>query len=358
MNAAGRKGLKGVVWGGAVLVLAGLLAWHLFQRNEAPDHIASGNGRLEATEIDVAAKLPGRIQAILVREGDFVTAGQVVARMDTEVLRAQLREAEAQLRKAQIEVEVSRSRLVQRESEKTAAAALVAQRRAELAAARKRSLRTAALVAEGAASRQEADDDRARMESYQAALSAAQAQVAASEAAIVTARSEVLKAESAVSGAQATLERIQADIADSDLKAPRDGRVQFLVTQSSEVVGSGGRVLNLVDLSDVYMTFFLPTAAAGRLAIGSEARLVLDAAPDYVIPASVSFVADVAQFTPKTVETALEREKLMFRVRARIPAELLRKYLPHVKTGLPGMAYVRLDPERPWPTRLELKTLP
>ncbi|MDY0213851.1 MAG: HlyD family efflux transporter periplasmic adaptor subunit, partial [Desulfuromonadaceae bacterium] len=116
-----------------------------------------------------------------------------------------------------------------------------------------------------------------------------------------------------------------------------------------------GRVLNLVDLSDVYMTFFLPTAAAGRVALGTEVRLVLDAAPEYVIPAQASFVADVAQFTPKTVETASEREKLMFRVRAQIPVDLLKKHILQVKTGLPGMAYIRLDPTVQWPPHLQIK---
>ncbi|PKN48409.1 MAG: glycoside hydrolase family 43, partial [Deltaproteobacteria bacterium HGW-Deltaproteobacteria-16] len=117
----------------------------------------------------------------------------------------------------------------------------------------------------------------------------------------------------------------------------------------------GGKILNLLDLSDVYMTFFLPTAAGGRVAIGSEARLVLDAAPEYVIPATISFVADVAQFTPKTVETASERQKLMFRVKAQIAPELLKKHIHHVKTGLPGMAYVRLDPQREWPAALQVR---
>ena len=121
------------------------------------------------------------------------------------------------------------------------------------------------------------------------------------------------------------------------------------------MVGAGGRVLSLVDLSDVYMTFFLPTAAAGRVALGTEVRLVLDVAPQYVIPAKASFVSDVAQFTPKTVETASEREKLMFRIRAQIPVELLRKHLTQVKTGLPGVAYVRLDSGKPWPAHLQIK---
>ena len=133
--------------------------------------------------------------------------------------------------------------------------------------------------------------------------------------------------------------------------------MQYLVAQSGEVVGSGGRVLNMADLSDVFMTFFLPAAAVGRVALGSEVRLVLDAAPGYVIPAHVSFVADVAQFTPKTVETAVEREKLMFRVRAQIPPDLLRKHVRQVKTGLPGMAYINLDPAAPWPPLLQAELL-
>lgn len=147
--------------------------------------------------------------------------------------------------------------------------------------------------------------------------------------------------------AQATERRIVADIDDSELKAPRDGRVQYRVAEPGEVLSAGGRVLNMVDLSDVYMTFFLPTEQAGLLKIGGEARLVLDAAPDLRIPATISFVASVAQFTPKTVETHDERLKLMFRVKARIPPELLRQHLEYVKTGLPGMAWVRLDERVP-----------
>ncbi|HEY8505733.1 MAG TPA: glycoside hydrolase family 43, partial [Gemmataceae bacterium] len=107
--------------------------------------------------------------------------------------------------------------------------------------------------------------------------------------------------------------------------------------------------------TDVYMTFFLPTAEAGRLEIGAEARVVIDAAPQYVIPARVSYVADVAQFTPKTVETAEEREKLMFRVRAQIEPALLERYIRSVKTGLPGMAYVRLDQGAEWPPHLQVR---
>lgn len=342
-------------WALAAAALAGL-AFQFYPKGRAGyEGIASGNGRIEAVEIDVAARSPGRVGEILVNEGDFVRAGQVVARMDVASLQAQVRQAEAQLQQAQNAVVTARSQLAQRESDKAAAEAAVAQRRVDLGTAKRQAARSAALADKGFISTQAVEDDRARVESADAGVNAARAQVAAAQAAIANARSQILGAQSAVEAARANLARLQADIEDSDLKAPRDGRVQYRVAQAGEVVGAGGRVLNLVDLSDVYMTFFLPTASAGRVAIGAEVRLVFDTAPEYVIPAKVSFVSDVAQFTPKTVETASEREKLMFRVRAQIPPELLKKHIARVKTGLPGMAHVRLDERKDWPPELQVK---
>ena len=340
-----------------ILVLGGLgvAVWYKFLRHGKDDGLVSGNGRIEAVEIDVAAKIAGRVKEILVREGEFVTTGQVVARMDTYTLEAQRREAVAQRQQAQSSVVTAQSQLAQRESERSAALALLAQREADLDKARKHARRSSELVVKGAIAQQDADDDRAQLRSAEAAVNAVRAQIAASEATIITARSQIAGAQSAVGAAQANIERIQADIRDSALKAPRDGRVQYKVAQPGEVVAAGGRVLNLVDLSDVYMTFFLPTSAAGKVALGSEIRLVLDAAPQYVIPARASFVADVAQFTPKTVETAVEREKLMFRIKAQISPELLKKHQAQVKAGLPGVAWVRLDQTRPWPSQLQVR---
>jgi HlyD family secretion protein len=214
------------------------------------------------------------------------------------------------------------------------------------------------LVPKGAASAQQVDDDRARVLSGEAGVAAARAQVAAAEAAIATARSEIAGAESNIEAQHATIQRIQADINDSILKSPRDARVQYRIAEPGEVMGQGGRVLNLVDLTDVYMTFFLPTAQAGRVTLSSEVRLVLDAAPQYVIPARATFVADVAQFTPKTVETQIEREKLMFRIKAHISPDLLREHITQVKTGLPGVAYVLLDQQTEWPARLAVRLPP
>lgn len=353
----GRTGRAWLRRGGVLtaVMVGAFLVWRVMQPTALPTGFASGNGRIEAVEIDVSAKIAGRIKDVLVNEGDFVTAGQIMALMDISVLEAQRREAEAQLQRARIGVVIAQSQVNQREAEKDAALAVVAQREANFDAAQRRLARSEELAPKGVTPFQQLDDDRAAFQGAKATVSIAKAQVAVAEAALNTAKSEVIGAHSAVEATRATIERIQVDIDDSALRSPRDGRVQYRVAQAGEVIAAGGRVLNLVDLSDVYMTFFLPTSAAGRVALGTEIRLVLDAVPQYVIPAEASLVADVAQFTPKTVETQEERLKLMFRIRARISPVLLKKHITHVKTGLPGMAYVRLDPNVPWPPSLEVR---
>lgn len=348
---------KWLIRGGAAIaiVVAGAALWTILKPSGLPDGIISGNGRIEAVEIDVSAKTAGRIRDIVADEGDFVKAGQIVAHMDIDVLNAQRSEAEAKLAQALTAIQTAQSQVLQRQSERAAAQAGVRQREAELNAARKRLGRSETLAREGATAVQERDDNQAQVEGASAAVEAARAQLAAVDAAIATARSQVIGAQSNVDAAKATIERINADIRDSDLRAPAAGRVQYRVAQPGEVVAGGGRVLNLVNLGDVYMTFFLPETVAGRVALGSDVRIVLDAAPDLVIPAKVSFVADVAQFTPKTVETQSERQKLMFRVKARIDRALLQKHIAQVKTGLPGMAYVRIDPNTQWPERFAVR---
>ena len=336
----------------AVVVAVGALLWSLLKPAGLPEGIISGNGRIEALEIDIAAKSPGRIRDIVAEEGQLVKAGDIVAHMDVETLEAQRSEAEAQLAQALNNVRIAETQVGQRLSERAAALATVQQRQAELNAARKRLTRSETLAREGATPMQERDDNQAAVEGAVATVEAARAQLASADAGITAARSQVIGARSSVDAARATIDRIKADIRDSDLRAPRGGRIQYRVAQPGEVVAGGGRVMNLVDLSDVYMTFFVPETAAGRVGLGSEVRIVLDAAPDIAIPAKISFVADVAQFTPKTVETESERQKLMFRVRARIDPALLRRHVDRVKTGLPGMAYVRIDPNTPWPDTL------
>lgn len=335
----------------SVVVILGLVAYLVWQNMTQSDTeaLVSGNGRIEATEINISSKLAGQLEEILVQEGDFVESGQVLARIKVSALEAQLREVQAQQRQAQDGIATAEAQVAMRISEKAAAQAMVVQRETELIAAKNRLARTEILAKDGASSKQQLDDERADVKSVAAVLSAARAQVDSAQSAIVAARSQVSSARSQVDAIKATVERINFDIEDALLKAPLKARVQFLVAQPGEMIAAGGRVMNLIDLSDVYMTFFLPETVAGRIAIGTEVRIVLDAAKNVVIPARVSFVADTAQFTPKTVETASERQKLMFRVKAKIDPALLQKHIQQVKTGLPGVAYIKVDESAPWP---------
>jgi len=317
---------------GALFIAAagGGVTWWWLQPLPLPPGFAAGNGRIEATQIDIATKLPGRIKDVLVSEGDFVESGQIVARMDIQVLEAESRQAEAQVSQARNAMETAK--------------AVVAQRDSELTFAQNTLRRSEDLVQKGFISPQKLDGDRTAMLTAKAGL--------------VAARSQVVQAQSAIEAAQASAERIKADIEDSVLKAPRAGRVQYRLAEPGEVLPAGGKVVSMLDLSDVYMTVFLSEATAGRLAIGAQARLVLDVAPQYVVPARVSFVAAEAQFTPKTVETAAERQKLVFRVRAQIDPELLRKYRTRVKSGMPGVAYVQINPTAQWPPNLQVNLPP
>lgn len=332
-----------------VAAAAALVFYLLKYHAGTDDNLLKSNGRIEAVEIAVASKTAGRIKELLVDEGDFVEAGQLVATVASESLEAQLLQAQAQLRQAQSSTVTAQSQLLQRNSEKAALQALLLQRKAELAAARSRASRTGTLAQTGSVSKQLAEDNDTLVTSAKTAVSAVQAQLEASQAAIVSAEAQIVAAASTVDAASATVARVESELRDNQLRAPRAGRIQYRIAQVGEIVAAGGKVLSLIDVSDVHMTFFLPSAVAGRVEIGSEVRLVLDALPDVSIPAQVSYVADVAQFTPKTVETASEREKLMFRVKARIDPQLLLRHKTKVKTGLPGVAYLRLDRTVPWP---------
>lgn len=342
----------------ALVLAGGYFLWRRDNANTLPAGFASGNGRLEATQIDIATKFAGRVRMISVKEGDRVEAGQTVAQMDVEALEAALHEAEAQVRRAQTAKVTAEAVVAQRRQAEKTARAIVAQRESELAFAEKQLQRSQQLVTQGFNAPQKLDIDQSQKQSALALLSAAQSQVAEAQAGIDAAQSQVVEAQSGIDAARATVQRLQSEIADSTLKAPRSGRVQYRLIEPGEVVAAGGKILSLIDPGDVSMTVYLPEGLAGRLSIGAEARLVFDAAPQYVVPAKVSYVAAQAQFTPKSVETASERQKLVFQVRLQIDPQLLKPYEASVKSGLPGVATVRLDPAAPWPARLDVNLPP
>lgn len=312
------------LWIGAALLLAAAAGYALLlhqDKKTVPTGFATGNGRIEATEIDIATKQPGRLAAVLVREGDAVRPHQLLARMDTESLEAQLRQAQAEVRRAE---EARRSALAK--VDESQSRALLARRELE---------RSERLLAKGIATRQRLEHDQTNRQSAEADHAAARARVA--------------EAEAAIAAAVARTDYLKAEIADGSLRSPVRGRVLVRLAEPGEVLPAGGKVLTVIDPEEMYMTVFLPETEAGNLALGAEARVVPDAFPERPLRARVVFVSAKAQFTPKEVETAEERQKLTFRVKIRLE--------PHresrLKPGLPGVSWVRLDPRAPWPPSLQ-----
>jgi len=292
---------------------------------QLPAGIAFGNGRLEADEIDIDTKYAGRISEIFADEGDMVKAGQVVARMDTRDLAASLKKAQAQVEQAHRAVDEANANVTQQNTQ-----LLLAQQEFD---------RAAALVAKGFQTKEVMDQRQQQLNGASAALDAANARVTESEHALEASTHDV--------------ELYNVEIADNTLVAPRDGRIQYRISNIGEVLPAGGKVFAMLDTSYVYMDIYLPTEAAGKVKFGTDARIVLDAYPKIAIPAKVSFIATAAQFTPKTVETQSERDKLMFRIRIRIDPERLRARAESVRSGLPGVAYVLTDPAAKWPAALQ-----
>lgn len=315
-----------------VAITAGIVTrvWQREPQSVLVDGIESGNGRLEAREYDIATRIAGRLADLTITEGDEVRAGQIVGRIDTAELVAQLEEAQAQRRQAAAAAESASVMVRQRESERALAQLELgrADRLHKLLAVSTEQL------------------DRARTSDVAASV------------AVRAARAQVTAAQATMEASAATVRRIQTYLDEAELRAPVDGRVLYRLAEPGEVLAVGGRVATVLDLSDVFITVFLPTDQVGRLPVGAEARVVLDAADAYVFPARVSFVSPEAQFTPKEVETRSERDKLMFRVKVQIDRELLRRYSSRVKPGMPGLAYVRTRTETAWPAPLAVKLPP
>ncbi|MDR4506641.1 MAG: efflux RND transporter periplasmic adaptor subunit [Candidatus Brocadiaceae bacterium] len=320
---------KSLMWILPVVVVAGA-AFFGYQYWKAkkfalPEGIASGNGRLESKLVDVAAKEPLRVREILVDEGDLVKPGQVLVKLDTITLDAELAEAMANVAATQERLAIANAAIIRRKS--------------EIELARIEVERTRKLVEERAGTQREHDVRTTVLQTTTAAL-------AEEEARLKTAGQEV-------EVAQAKVATIQTRIDDATLKSPVHGRVLYRLAEVGEVLAPGGKALTLVNLKDIYMEIFLPSHQAAKLKIGAEGRITLDHAPGIAVPGYVSFVSPEAQFTPKQVETRSEREKLMFRVKIQLPEELAASYIEYVKTGVRGVGYVKVEEYAAWPHWLQ-----
>ncbi|MGO9431367.1 HlyD family secretion protein [Rhodoblastus sp.] len=310
----------------AAVGAAGFFGYRYWEASKSalPKGIASGNGRIEAKLVDIAAKEPLRVKEIRVDEGALVHPGEVLVVMDTATL-------EAELTKARLNVAATRQK-------EAVSQATIVRTKAAIELANIEVKRSSALVAERAGSQRELDVRKMALKSTSASLQE-------EEAKLRTTQEEVKVA-------QADIATIQTRIDDATLRSPVDGRVLYRLAEVGEVLGAGGKALTLVNLGDVYMEIFLPAEQAAPLEAGAEARIAVDGAP-FVVPAEVSFVSPEAQFTPKQVETKSEREKLMFRVKLRVPEKIVEANLQRVKTGMRGVGYVKLNEAAQWPASLQ-----
>ncbi len=307
-----------------IIVLGGRYALQRMAPPGVPEGFLAGNGRLETVEADVSTKLAGRVVELTPREGDAVKAGQRVGRIDARDLEAQLDEAKAGLAQA-----------LQTQAE---AKAGVVRADADLALSRSTLRRTEQLVAVNFLSADRADRDRSA--------------VAVAAASREAARTRLEQTAAGIKAAEARIARIQTSLEDTELKSPIDGRVLYRLVEPGEVLGAGGKLLTVLDMGEVYMTVFLPSEIAGKVRIGADARIALDALPDTAVPAKVEFIASRAQFTPREVETRSEREKLMFRAKLRVDPAWVAEHADLLKPGMPGVGWVRVDDAKPWPEPL------
>ena len=166
------------------------------------------------------------------------------------------------------------------------------------------------------------------------------------------------RAENDIKAAQAKVDEIKAMISDLTLVAPREGKVEAQLAHAGDAIAAGAAIVTLIDLTDVYMTVFVHSADAAKLVLGDQARLILDAAPDYVVPATVGFVASNPPGSSKAAEPKEELAKEMFRVDLKVDPTVLQTYYAKVETGLTGAGFVRTSADAKWPADLQVKLPP
>jgi HlyD family secretion protein len=323
-----RQSIVLIVSGVAVVAAAaaGLYWWQVQRAHALPAYIVKTNGRLEFARIDIAVKNPGRIVELSVHEGEHATAGQILAKQDdaelkTQLIGARARHAEAlgAIARAQAELKAHQS----------------GEALAKLEETQTQSLYQKKLVSD------------VELQRRQLTLRSEAAAVAAAAAALT-------EAKTSLEGADAAISRLEVQLGETVIRTPVGGRIEYKVIENGAVLPPGGRVATLLDPTDVYMTVFLGSSIAGKLRVGDEARIVLDGLEEQPIPATVSFISPEAQFTPKFVETASERDKLVYRIKLQIPAAVAARYEELLKAGATGNGYVRLQANGHWPTGLRL----
>jgi HlyD family secretion protein len=390
-----RRRSLAIAGGLLVLGLGALAVWRFVLAGpDVPPGVIAVSGRIEGDDAAVAAKVAGRIRELTVREGDQVTAGQVIAVLDDEQIRAReeqataaVRQAQARVRLAQHQITVLEEQLRQsqlgvdqarvdaqgrvNEAEARLAAAEAQLAQAEASHAQAKWDREALdrlfqreLVAEQEARRAQHTEEaqaavvaaaRRQVEAARGSLTAARAslvnpairssQVAAVEGQILQARAEIAAAQADAERARAQLDEARANRRDLNIVAPFTGTVATRTAEPGEVVVAGTPVVTLVNLTQVYLRAFVPEGQIGRVRLDQPARVYLDSAPTTPIEAFVSRVDPEASFTPENTYFREDRVKQVVGVKLQ-----LRGAVGFAKPGMPADGEILVEGDR-WPSR-------
>lgn len=316
----------------AILGLAGA-AWALVARGGPSAVELEASGTVEATEADLGFAAGGRIEAIAVREGEAVAAGQELARVDAAELRARRDAAAAHVEAAEALLAEMRTGARPEELAQAQAAARAAMDRLEDA---HRDVERARELFEGGAISREALDKATTAHE----VAQASAEQAAEQLRLVRAgpRAERVAAQEAtVRQAQAALAQVESALDNSVIRAPFAGRVTIRHRQPGETVAPGLPVLTLMDPDDRWVRIYVPEHRLGAVALGQPATIRSDTYRDRTYGGEVVFIADQAEFTPRNVQTPEERVRLVYAVKVRITGDPRLE----LKPGLP--ADVRLE---------------
>ena len=350
----------------AVLLVAGALGYQRFVVREGlPEGLILANGRIEGDTVALAGKFAGRIERILVREGDAVTAGQVLVELDDAQVTAQVEQAQQAAAALEAELAARRQalRVLQHEVPLAVAGAQagLAQARAALSKARAQEEqaqrdtdRTQELLAKGFVNTQRAEQAKLDHTAANQDRSAAHDAVTRADQQLADARlgperiaakqAELHAAAAQLARARAALQEANSVRADLTLRAPSAGIVTSRLREPGEVVAAGAPVLEITDLDRLYLKVYVPEVQIGRLRLNLPARIYTDAFPAAPFPATVRHIASRAEFTPKEVQTPEERVKLTYAVKLYLDANPQHRLAP----GLPADAVIRWREEVPW----------
>jgi len=351
-----RKGLA--VAGFLVLGVGLVLAFGRLWNERLPEGLIQANGRIEGDHITVASKFPGRVEALRAREGDAVTAGQVLIRLEDTQTRARVEQARQAFQAVEAQVQSAHNALavlnlevplaIESADEGVASArAAVAKAEAVELEARRDVDRIRPLVPEQAVSRQQLDQAEARWAVARNELKAASSRLFQARKELAQAElgwkrirvkeQDVAALERQRDQVEAALKEAESVLADLTILAPTTGTVTTRMVDVGEVVAAGSPLLELVDLDRLYLKVYVPEVQVGKVRLGLPARIYTDAFPEAPFEATVRYIASQAEFTPKEVQTPDERVKLIYAVKLYLAANPDHRLTP----GLPADAVIR-----------------